>query len=148
MNSRNGAFHHVGDQARYLPTLQGSFHNLLRDEFENAINQMPPGVERLLAASRAYLDVCLRHPGVRTPLLEIPADAPIADAVRAHDAQMAEICSADFRAMGWPQPLDAARLWVGIVAEGAFVEFDTGGSNDNLRAVLRWFLGCRQTQRG
>ncbi|MER7894532.1 TetR/AcrR family transcriptional regulator [Micromonospora sp. NPDC094482] len=138
--SKGSFFHHFKDRASYLLALHSNFHERLRDEIQRAIDQMPPGVDRLLVASKTYLDACLRDRGVRALLLEARAEAPIADAVRLRNAQMAELCAADFRAMGWPHPLDAARLWVGLVAEGALIELDAGRLHRNTRTTLRWFL--------
>jgi TetR/AcrR family transcriptional regulator, transcriptional repressor for nem operon len=138
--SKGSFFHHFKDRASYLLALHGRFHDRLQSEILKAIDQLPPGVDRLLVASDTYLDACLRDRGVRALLLEARAEAPIADAVRARNAQMAELCAADFRAIGWPHPLDAARLWVGLVAEGALVELDAGRRRKNTRTALRCFL--------
>jgi AcrR family transcriptional regulator len=138
--SKGSFFHHFRDRASYLLAMHGNFHDRIRDEIVRAISQMPPGASRLLTASQTYLDACLRDRGVRALLLEARAEAPIGDAVRARNAQMAELCAEDFRAMGWRHPLDAAKLWVGLVAEAALIELDAGGRKRNTRAALRSYL--------
>ncbi|MER7894474.1 TetR/AcrR family transcriptional regulator [Micromonospora sp. NPDC094482] len=138
--SKGAFFHHFKDRTSYLLAVHRNFHDRLQNEISKAIDHMPPGVERLLVASHSYLDACLRDRGVRALLLEARAEAPIADAVRARNAQMAELRAADFQAMAWPHPLDAARLWVGLVAEGALIELDAGCRQEATRDTLRWFL--------
>jgi TetR/AcrR family transcriptional regulator, transcriptional repressor for nem operon len=138
--SKGSFFHHFRDRASYLLAMHGNFHDRLREEILSAIGQLPPGVPRLLTASQTYLDACLRDRGVRALLLEARAEAPIADAVRARNAQMAELCAEDFRAMGWQHPLDAAKLWVGLVAEAALIELEAGGRRRTTRAALHRYL--------
>lgn len=138
--SKGTFFHHFGDRASYLLALHSGFHDRLFGEVLAAIDGLQPGAERLLVAADTYLEACLRDRGVRALLLEARAVAPIADAVRARNAQSATLCTADFEAMGWRHPLDSARLWVGMVAEGALIELDDGGRQAAMRAVLRQFL--------
>ncbi|MER7894482.1 TetR/AcrR family transcriptional regulator [Micromonospora sp. NPDC094482] len=138
--SKGAFFHHFKDRAGYLLALHGSFHDRVIDEVLVVIEPLSPGVDRLLAGSWTYLDACLRDRGVRALLLEARAVAPIADAVRVRSAQLAEICAADFRAMGWEEPLGAARLWVGVVIEAALVELEVGGPNDATRHAMHLFL--------
>lgn len=138
--SKGTFFHHFKDRASYLTAMHRSFHDRIREEILRAIDKKPPGVPRLLTASETYLDACLRDRGVRALLLEARAEAPIADAVRSRNAQMAELCAEDFRAMGWQHPLDAAKLWVGLVAEAALIELEAGGRSRSIRAALRSYL--------
>ncbi|WP_285778943.1 TetR/AcrR family transcriptional regulator [Microtetraspora sp. NBRC 13810] len=139
--SKGTFFHHFRDRASYLLALHGGFHDRLLAEMLTAIEGMTPGAERLFAAAETYLEGCLRDRGVRALLLEARAEAPIAEVVRARNAQGAELCAADFKAMGRPYPLDAARLWVGMVAEAALVELDEGGRRPATRAELKRFIG-------
>jgi hypothetical protein len=96
-------------------------------------------VDRLLAASETYLDVCLRDRGVRALLLEARAEMVVVDAVRARNVENAELCEPDFAAMGWRHPMDSARLWVGMVAEAALIELDAGEALASTRDALREF---------
>lgn len=138
--SKGTFFHHFGDRATYLLALHVGFHDRLLAEILAAIDGLPPGRGRLLAGADAYLDGCLRDHGVRALLLEARAEAPIADAVRERNARTAELCVADFEAMGWPNPLESARLMVGMVAEAALIELDEGGHQEATRAALRNFV--------
>jgi TetR/AcrR family transcriptional repressor of nem operon len=145
--SKGTFFHHFGDRASYLLALHGGFHDRLLEEMLAAIDGLPPGAGRLLTAADTYLKACLRDRGVRALLLEARAEAPIADAVRARNAQSAELCAADFEAMRWRHPLESAQLWVGMVAEAALIELDAGGPKHATRAALKQFLTDRAAGR-
>jgi AcrR family transcriptional regulator len=138
--SKGTFFHHFGDRAGYLMALHVGFHDRLTAEILTAIDGLPPGRRRLLAGAHAYLDGCLRDHGVRALLLDARAEAPIAMAVRERNAQAAELCAADFEAMGRPHPLESAQLWAGMIAEAALIELDAGGHQENTRTALGNFL--------
>lgn len=141
--SKGTFFHHFGDRANYLRALHNHFHERVLEEITDAIGELPPGRERLLLGARTYLDACLRHRGVRAFLLEARAERVIVEAVAARNATNAKLCTADFRAMGWPHPADCARLWIGLVAEAALVELEHGKRRPALRAAVGAFLGDR-----
>src|SRR5262245_7482761 len=119
-------FHHFGSRANYLLALHREFHERLTAEIDAATAAHPPGRDRLLAGANAYLDACLRDRGVKALLLEARAEPLIADEVGARNAQSAALTRPDFQALGWRQPVAAARLWVGLVAEAALLELHAG----------------------
>ena len=138
--SKGTFFHHFGDRATYLTAVHRDFHERVMGEVRQAIDGLPPGAARLQAASNAYLDVCLRDRGVRSLLLEARAEPAVAQEVTARNAANAELCKPDFRAMGWPHPLQSARLWVGLTAEAALVELAGGRRDRATRAALAHFI--------
>lgn len=138
--SKGTFFHHFGDRASYLLALHREFHERVIAEVLDAIEGVPPGAERLEVAARTYLDVCLRHRGVRSLLLEARAERLVSDEIAARNASNAMLVEPDFRAMGWPHPLASARLWIGLIAEAALVELEGGRRNRAIRAALGQFL--------
>ena len=140
--SKGAFFHHFPDRASYLLVLHRDFHDRILAEARSVLESLPPGSERLLRATRTYLDACLRERGVRALLLEARAEPVTAAEVRARNAQNAVICEADFAAMGWAQPYAAAQLWVGMSAEAALLEFDAGQPVTALRAALATYAGA------
>lgn len=134
--SKGTFFHHFGDRTSYVLALHREFHDRLLAEIESRTAEMAPGRDRILAASNAYLDACLRDRGVRALLLEARADPRIAEEVGARNASNAAILEADFAAMGWTHPLESARLWVAAVAEAALIELQAGGRQEAVRAAL------------
>ncbi|QZH69386.1 TetR/AcrR family transcriptional regulator [Mycolicibacterium farcinogenes] len=139
--SKGTFFHHFGDRASYLVALHRGFHDRILADTISATETHRPGVDRLLLSASTYLNVCLRERGVRALLLEARAEPAIADEVRARNAANATLCEPDFQAMSWPHPHQSAQLWVGMVAEAALIEFDTGRKLTRLRTALAGFLG-------
>ena len=73
-------FHHFGSRANFLLALHREFHDRLRAEIATTVADCPPGLQRLLATSTAYLDACLRDRGVKALLLEARAEPLVAEA--------------------------------------------------------------------
>lgn len=140
--SKGTFFHHFGDRAGYLLALHRGFHDRLIGDILEAIAPFPAGRDRLLAAADGYLDGCLDNRGVRALLLDARAEPAISAEVRERNDQMSLLCEADFKVLQWPHPRDGARLWVGLVAEAALIEFDAGGRRrPPVREALAHYLG-------
>jgi TetR/AcrR family transcriptional regulator, transcriptional repressor for nem operon len=133
-------FHHFGDRSAYLLALHREFHSRIFAEIFHVIDGMEPGAARVLAASRTYLDACLRDRGVRALLLEARAERKIADEIRSRNKATAEYFKTDFQAMNVPHPYESALLWIGLVVEAALTELDAGGRQPALRAAIAGFL--------
>lgn len=133
-------FHHFGDRSAYLLALHREFHSRIFTEIYQAIDGVEPGAGRVLAASRTYLDACLRDRGVRALLLEARAERKIADEIRSRNKATAEYFTTDFQAMNAPHPYESALLWIGLVVEAALIELDAGGRQPALRAAIAGFL--------
>jgi TetR/AcrR family transcriptional repressor of nem operon len=138
--SKGTFFHHFGDRATYLVELHRSFHDQIFDQTLASVGDISPGPGRLLAAAQFYLDACLDQRGVRALLLEARAEQAIAEEISTRNARAAELCRPDFAALGWPHPAQGARLWVGLVAETALVEYEGGHRDPDLRAALAHFI--------
>jgi AcrR family transcriptional regulator len=137
--SKGTFFHHFGDRASYLLALHREFHDRLLAEVERTTSKLSPGRERLMMSATTYLDGCLRDRGVRALLLEARADPVIAEEIGARNASTAKLVQADFKAMGWPRPLESAQLWVGMTAEAALLELKAGRRRPAVRAALASF---------
>lgn len=133
-------FHHFGDRAGYLLALHREFHDRLAAQIEAAAADVSPGRDRLLVAAETYLDGCLGDRGVRALLLEARAEPVVTSEIGRRNSANAEWCRRDFEAMQYPQPLECAHLWVGMVAEAAILEYQAGGAIPGIRAALGRFL--------
>lgn len=138
--SKGTFFHHFGDRAGYLRALHQEFHDQLLAQAVDVASEHPPGESRLWQTTLTYLNGCLARRGVRALLLEARAEPVIAAEIRSRNDTMARLCEPDFGAMGRPHPLASAKLWVGLVAEAALIEFDAGGPQPDLRDALRQYL--------
>lgn len=132
-------FHHFGDRASYLLALHREFHDRLADQIQAAITGLPPGRRRLTVGANAYLDGCLRDRGVRALLLEARAEPAVAEEIGRRNAVNAELCGADFSALGRPHPRESAQLWVGMVAEAALIEYQAAAALPAIRSALDEF---------
>lgn len=140
--SKGTFFHHFGDRATYLLALHRNFHDRIICDTQSIIDGYPPGAERLLIASRAYLDSCQCQRGVRAMLLEARAEPAINNEVRQRNSKTAALIIPDFEAMDWNHPHQAAQLWVGMTAEAALIEFDAGEASVELRTALAKYVGA------
>jgi len=138
--AKGSFFHHFGDRSDYLLALHRTFHDRLLSQTLRASTVLPAGAEWLWAAAIAYLDSCLKSRGVRALLLEARAIPAIASEIRTRNDQVARMCEPHFAVLGWPSPLDGARLWIGMVAEAALLEFDARGAQPTLREALHYYL--------
>ena len=134
--SKGSFFHHFGNRASYVVALHRDFHDRLFAQIRQAVADLEPGADRLDTAARTYLDTCLEHRGVRALLLEARADPQIASEIATRNAASAAEVVADFTALGWPDPEQTARLWVGLVAEAALLEYVASRRDHKLRRAL------------
>src|SRR5260370_4651584 len=88
-------FHHFADRAGFLLALHTEFHDRLFADIAEAVAGLPPGRDRLLAAARAYLHGCLRHRGIRAPLLQAPAQPVITHALARRHQQARQLVTPD-----------------------------------------------------
>jgi AcrR family transcriptional regulator len=133
-------FHHFGDRSGYLVAIHREFHDRLFAEVTEAIGHLPPGRDRLLAAAEAYLDICLRHRGVRALLLEARAEPAVADAIAERNRQAVGLTRTDFAALDWTHPAEGAALWNGLVVEAALLELTAGRRRPTIREAMARFL--------
>jgi AcrR family transcriptional regulator len=133
-------FHHFGDRASYLLALHREFHDRLTTQMQAAIVDMPPGRNRLISGANTCLDGCLRDRGVRALLLEARAEPAVTDEIRCRNHANAELCRPDFTALKRPHPYESAQLWVGMIAEAALIEHQTGAALPAIRKALEQFL--------
>src|SRR5690348_13034970 len=110
--SKGTFFHHFPDRVSYLVALHRRFHDVLFDEMMSAIDEMPPGKQRLDSAATTYLDGCLRDRGVKALLLEARGHLPIAEEVARRNLTTVDIVAADFVALDAQHPRHSARLWI------------------------------------
>lgn len=137
--SKGTFFHHFGDRAAYLVEVHRTFHDRIAEDVRAAAADLPRGRARLLAATTAYLDVCLRQRGVRALLFEARSEASVVEEIGRRNEISAAFLVNDFRAMDRSYPLECARLWVGMTREAAVIEFDASGAVPAIRDALAAF---------
>jgi AcrR family transcriptional regulator len=137
-----GTFYlHFRDRAEYFVTLHRRFHDDVMKLVQEAIlSAGSAGTQRLLAGSLAYLDGCRRDHPVKALLIEARVEPAIQAEVARQNARFAKRAALEFAAAGWPAAEEAARLWVGLVAEAALAEAESGAVLPGIRDALARFL--------
>jgi TetR/AcrR family transcriptional repressor of nem operon len=133
-------FHHFGDRAGFLVALHRRFHDRLKAEIEAAIGDQPPGRERLIRATTAYLDGCRRDRGTRALLVEARAEPAVRAEIIQRNAQFTALAAADFATLDRGNAEAAAQLWVIMAAEVAVAESARDAVIAPLRDALAGFL--------
>ena len=136
-----GTFYvHFPDRGAFLNDLHERFHAQVAAGVGAAMAPLPPGRERLRRGMETYLDLCLRHQGVKAMLLEARNDPSVADQVTARTSVFASHAEPDLHAMGWPEAGPAAQLVVAMSAELSVTETGNGTADTEGRATLWKFL--------
>ena len=136
-----GTFYvHFSTREDFLVALHRRFHDQLAERIDRAVTGQALGMQRLLRGSLAYLDGCGEQSGIKAMLLGARAEPAIQQAVSVQNARFARLAADEFKAADWPAPLQAARLWVGMVAEAAIAEAEAGRKLPTMRQALARFL--------
>ena len=136
-----GTFYvHFADRGAFLAALHRRFFELAAEGVAAATADLPPGRERLLRGILAYLDVSLRHHGVKALLLEARNDPTVADRVAARTADFSALSEPDLRAMGWSDAAGAARLVAAMSAELSVTEAASAAPDVQGRTLLGQML--------
>lgn len=132
-----GSFYvHFPDRAAFLLELHRRFHEQLMADIRESCDGMTPGVDRLTTAATTFLDVCLHERTVRPLLLDMRSELQVADEIAARTAQITRLFEQDLRALGWPDPAPAARLFMSMCSDTAVSELHRGRRDLALRRSL------------
>ena len=139
-----GTFYvHFSTREDYLVALHSRFHDGLAACIDHAVAGQARGMRRLLRGSLAYLDGCCEQRGIKAMLLGARAEPAIQQAVTTQNARFALLAAEEFKAADWPAPQQAARLWVGMVAEAAIAEAEAGRKLPRFLALSGNPVGAR-----
>lgn len=136
-----GTFYlHFEDRDAFIRALHGRFYARLEAGVATAQAEAAPGEPRVWAGIVAYLDACLRDRAVKALLLEARSDGVLAETAAERRDAFAATAEPELRALGVEHPAASARLLVGMTAELALGEMETGREDTEARAALRAFL--------
>ena len=137
-------FTHFATRADFFISLHRAFHDRVAGRVQTVIENLEPGLPRLLRGSLAYLDACRQEHSVKALLVEARWLPEISAEVHRQNARFDGLAAINFEAAGWPSPRQAARLWVALVAETALAEAETARRLSGYRRQLPIFLGLSQ----
>ncbi len=136
-----GTFYvHFADREAFVDALHERFYARVGQLVGAATDGLPAGRERLLRATRAYLDACLADRAVKALLLEARAQGALS-AATSREELFAAAAEPSFRAIGWGDVRVAARLFVRMTSEGALLELQAARRLPAVRRSLARFLG-------
>lgn len=128
------------DRQTFIDALHQRFHAQLSEAVSLAVAAFPPGRELLLAATEAYLDVCLRNRAVKALLFEARAQGAMTSAMEAREALFARLAEPSMRALEMTPARICARLLAALSAEAALIELEAGHRVAGARRAIRRML--------
>lgn len=139
-----GTFYvHFTDRSAFIDALHARFHEHVQAAVATATAGRAPGVERIVRAAEAYLDVCLQDRVVKALALEARSDPALSASMAARHDRFLASAIPSFKAMGWPDAPAAAQLLAAMTNEIALRELDANRRLPASRRSLRRFLGTR-----
>jgi AcrR family transcriptional regulator len=138
-----GTFYvHFRDREEFIDALHEGFHERAGAAVAAAVEGVPEGAARIVAAAEAYLDTCLSDQAIKALALEARADGSATRAMTARRERAELALVPSFRAMGWPDARAAAHLLSAMTNEIAVREMEARRRLPPARRTLARFLGA------
>ncbi len=137
-----GTFYvHFADRTALIVAIHTKFHDQLFADVVAATSHLQPGAPRAAARIEAFLEGCLRKPGVRSLLLQSRHEQDIRVQVERRNREAALLLTAELR-HGNPTGHEpqTARLLVAATIEVAGAELEANKRLPKLRTALRTFV--------
>jgi TetR/AcrR family transcriptional repressor of nem operon len=107
---------------------------------KSAVEGLEPGVERVVAANLAYLDVCLANRGAKALVLETRNQPNLTETMEDRQEMFARMAEGDLRTIGVASPAVTARMLVAMTSEASLIELRAGRRIPAARTALRGFI--------
>jgi TetR/AcrR family transcriptional repressor of nem operon len=142
-----GTFYvHFADRDSFIDALHQQFYARVSKAVADAVQGLEPGVELLLRAVDAYLDVCLANRAVKALVLETRAQGELTTTMHQREELFAALAQPSLAAMGMtPAPI-AARLFIAMTSEAALIEMEAGHRVSAARATIRRLATARPSR--
>ena len=136
-----GSFYvYFPDREAFIDALHQRFYARVTDAVLRAVEGMEAGVERVVAANLAYLDVCLENSGAKALVLETRNQPNLTETMEDRQAMFAKLAAGDLKAIGVASPDVTARMVVAMTSEASLIELRSGRRNPAARKALRGFI--------
>lgn len=137
----------VADAERCYPEFNAYLTDLMmflldeaRDIAVEATANMEYGVTRLWHGIQAYLDARLDRRATHELSRLLRGYAPAAQASRSRSGGFSLVISTEFRAIGWPDPVEHGHLLTALTSETVQAEHETGRRLPEYRGIIHDFL--------
>lgn len=138
-----GTFYlYFDDRESFIDALHQRFYSQVGEAVLQAVAELPPGRELLLAAIEAYLDVCLANLAVKALVFETRAQSTLTTTMEDREALFAKLAQPSMRAIGMTPAHISARLIVALTSEAALIEMEAGRKVAGARKSIRTLLGA------
>jgi TetR/AcrR family transcriptional repressor of nem operon len=128
------------DRETFIDALHQRFYAQVSEAVALAVAEFPPGRELLLAATEAYLDVCLRNHAVKALIFETRAQGALTRTMQDREALFARLAEPSMRALGMTPARISARLLLALTSEAALIELESGHRVAGARRSIRTLL--------
>ena len=128
------------DREAFIDALHQSFYARVTEAVLRAVEGMEPGVERVVAANLAYLDVCLENSGAKAFVLETRNQPNLTETMEDRQEMFAKLAAGDLKAIGVASPDVTARMVVAMTSEASLIELRAGRRTPAARRALRGFI--------
>lgn len=125
------------DRDAFIDALHQRFYNRVTESVSQAVANLSPGPDLLLASIDAYLDVCLANHGVKALVFETRAQDNLTTTMRERETLFARLAEPSVRAIGMQPARIAARLIVAMTSEAALIEMEAGRKVAGARSGIR-----------
>jgi AcrR family transcriptional regulator len=122
-----GTFYlYFADREGLIEAMHEEFYARVSAAVAAAVEGLPAGRDRLVAAVEAYLDVCLANRAVKALVSETRAQANLSTTMEDREALFARLAEPSLRAIGMTPANIMARLLVALTSEAALIEMEAG----------------------
>ena len=128
------------DREAFIDALHQRFYARVTEAVLSAVEGMEPGIERVVAANLAYLDVCLENSGAKAFVLETRNQPNLTETMEDRQQMFAKLAAGDLKAIGVASPDVTARMVVAMTSEASLIELRAGRRTPAARRALRGFI--------
>ena len=128
------------DREAFIDALHQRFYARVTEAVMGAVDGLGPGVERVVVANLAYLDVCLANRGAKALVLETRNQPNLTETMEDRQEMFAKLAEGDLTSIGVASPGVTARMIVAMTSEAALIELRAGRRVPATRKALRGFI--------
>ncbi|HEY2631599.1 MAG TPA: TetR/AcrR family transcriptional regulator [Solirubrobacteraceae bacterium] len=132
------------DRDSFIDGMHQRFYAHVTEAVLQAVADLTPGCDLLLAAIDAYLDVCLAHGAVKALVFETRAQGNLTTTMEQREALFVRLAEPSMRAMGMGPAKVTARLVVALTSEAALIEMEAKRRVPGARGAIRELLTSKE----
>lgn len=128
------------DRDAFVDALHQRFYEQVAGAVAEAVQDLEPGRDLLVAAIEAYLDVCLANRAVKALIFESRAQGSLTATMADRVAGLMKLAEPSVRALGLTPVRVSTRLIMALTSEAALIELEAGRKVPSARGAIRALL--------